>query len=251
MVHCVSSSEPDAGDQGAVGEDWHIISKEMMLNQSEVHGKTLVESTVTTGIQVGTDQRLYFEQAGKDLPLVDTHRQPADTTHVDNSTMCSNVLDGAAEQSMDDAETHQSALVTHYQPLVYHDGQCTYRQQHTLIPDHTHYTATQPNSNFHLVDVQPCEDEDIEGAQVYGLDSNPDSYQVAEKYVSLGPNEVNGIYPHLYNFRQESNGQIAFVNCCLPTKQATFINPLAYNQLAYAESIENCEESSDSSSEDV
>ncbi|XP_070511248.1 uncharacterized protein [Cardiocondyla obscurior] len=61
MVHCVSSSEPDSGDTQVASEDWRIqgiATKEITLNQPSLHGKTYVESTVTTGIQIYTSETL-------------------------------------------------------------------------------------------------------------------------------------------------------------------------------------------------
>ncbi|EZA57271.1 Methyl-CpG-binding domain protein, partial [Ooceraea biroi] len=61
MVHCVSSSEPDSGDAQVASEDWRmqsIATKEITLNQPSLHGKTYVESTVTTGIQIYTSETL-------------------------------------------------------------------------------------------------------------------------------------------------------------------------------------------------
>ncbi|XP_032684219.1 uncharacterized protein LOC116850265 isoform X4 [Odontomachus brunneus] len=61
MVHCVSSSEPDSGDAQVASEDWRIqgiTTKEITLNQPSLHGKTYVESTVTTGIQIYTSETL-------------------------------------------------------------------------------------------------------------------------------------------------------------------------------------------------
>nr|XP_034174035.1 protein split ends-like isoform X3 [Osmia lignaria] len=61
MVHCVSSSEPDSGDVPVASEDWRIqgiTTKEITLSQPGLHGKTYVESTVTTGIQIYTSETL-------------------------------------------------------------------------------------------------------------------------------------------------------------------------------------------------
>ena len=73
MVHCVSSSEPDSGDVPVASEDWRIqgiTTKEITLSQPGLHGKTYVESTVTTGIQVGTQ----VDQVNRHLTLTDMHQ---------------------------------------------------------------------------------------------------------------------------------------------------------------------------------
>ncbi|XP_012274290.1 uncharacterized protein LOC105696426 isoform X2 [Orussus abietinus] len=54
MVHCISSSEPDAADAQST-EDWPVpdaFAKEISLGRADAHERAYVESTVTTGIQI-------------------------------------------------------------------------------------------------------------------------------------------------------------------------------------------------------
>ena len=82
MVHCVSSSEPDSGDNQVNSDEWRNgqgnQNKDVLQTQTQLT-KTYVESTVTSGIQVGN----FIEQVGThQLTLTDIQNnlQP-DTTH--------------------------------------------------------------------------------------------------------------------------------------------------------------------------
>lgn len=177
MVHCVSSSEPDSGDVPVASEDWRIqgiTTKEITLSQPGLHGKTYVESTVTTGIKVGTQ----VDQVNSHLTLTDMH-QPADTTHDENTyadsqehmdtsspnhSIYSDTMDQspsedqlatATKDNMTDFSYREVEVNTlpvvghgHYQPILYHDQQYVpntnvYRQQ-TLVPDHAHCSSMLP-----------------------------------------------------------------------------------------------------------
>lgn len=180
MVHCVSSSEPDSGDTQIASEDWRmqgITTKEITLNQPSLHGKTYVESTVTTGIQVGT----HVEQVNRHLTVIDMH-QPADTTHPENTyadsqehmdtsspnhSINSDTMDHSAVEdqlnvskemtdvSYSEIEINPLSIIGHghYQPILYHGQHYVpnanvYRQQ-ALVPDHAHYTMLpQINGKF-------------------------------------------------------------------------------------------------------
>lgn len=104
MVHCISSSEPDSGDLQNPGDDWRIqgiTTKELTLSQVGLqHGKTYVESTVTTGIQVG-NHRVSPVTRGF---TVDLH-QPADTTHPENTYVDS-------QENMDTSSPNHSTDIT-------------------------------------------------------------------------------------------------------------------------------------------
>lgn len=172
MVHCVSSSEPDSGDTQMASEDWRIqgiTTKDITLNQPSLHGKTYVESTVTTGIQVGT----HVEQVNRHLTVIDLH-QAADTTHPENTyadsqdhmdtsspnhSINSDTMDHATVEdqpiniskemtdvSYSEIEINSLPIINHghYQPILYHSQHYVpnanvYRQQ-ALVPDHAHYT---------------------------------------------------------------------------------------------------------------
>lgn len=296
MVHCVSSSEPDSGDVPVASEDWRIqgiATKEITLSQPGLHGKTYVESTVTTGIQVGT----HVEQVNRHLTLTDMH-QPADTTHPENTyadsqehmdtsspnhsiysdTMDHSPVEDQLSVNKDTTDVSYTEMDVntlpvvghgHYQPILYHSQHYVpnanvYRQQ-TLAPDHAHYTML-PQSKF---DGKPCVETDQIDSQVVqhvveqddaeqnteekpALDdqtvgvpyySQNDDYQ---KFVGVGIAAPAGLYPHLYNYRSDSNG-IAVVNYS-PAKQA-YINPYVYNQFVYAQEADDGEET-DSSSEE-
>ncbi|XP_050450707.1 mucin-17-like isoform X5 [Cataglyphis hispanica] len=180
MVHCVSSSEPDSGDAQVASEDWRmqsIATKEITLNQPSLHGKTYVESTVTTGIQVGT----HVEQVNRHLTIIDMH-QPADTTHPENTyadsqeymdtsssnhsinsdTMDHSTVEDQLSVSKEMTDVSYSEIEVnplpiighgHYQPILYHGQHYVpnanvYRQQ-ALVPDHAHYTMMpQVNNKF-------------------------------------------------------------------------------------------------------
>lgn len=81
MVHCISSSEPDSGDPTLVGleTDWRLtqgtVTKEMTVNHLDglLHGKTFVESTVTTGIQVGNTVEPDAQQDAGRSPSCDVY----------------------------------------------------------------------------------------------------------------------------------------------------------------------------------
>lgn len=172
MVHCVSSSEPDSGDAQVASEDWRIqgiTTKEITLNQPSLHGKTYVESTVTTGIQVGT----HVEQVNRHLTVLDMH-QPADTTHPENTyadsqehmdtsspnhSINSDTMDHSTvedqlrsiSKEMTDVSYSEIEMNTlpvispgHYQPLLYHNQHyvpnANVCRQQALVPDHAHYT---------------------------------------------------------------------------------------------------------------
>lgn len=195
MVHCVSSSEPDSGDAQMTSEDWRmqgITTKEITLNQPSLHGKTYVESTVTTGIQVGT----HVEQVNRHLTVIDMH-QPADTTHPENTyadsqehmdtsspnhSINSDTMDHSAVEeqlnvskemtdvSYSEIEVNPLPIIGHghYQPILYHGQHYVpnanvYRQQ-TLVPDHAHYTMLpQVNDKF---DEKLCIDTNRVNAQI-------------------------------------------------------------------------------------
>lgn len=194
MVHCVSSSEPDSGDAQVASEDWRIqgiTTKEITLNQPSLHGKTYVESTVTTGIQVGT----HVEQVNRHLTVIDMH-QPADTTHPENTyadsqeymdtsspnhSINSDTMDHSTVEdqlsiskemtdvSYSEIEVNSLPIIghDHYQPFLYHSQHYVsnaniYRQQ-ALVPDHAHYTMLpQVNSKFN---EKSCIDNDRVGIQ--------------------------------------------------------------------------------------
>jgi len=188
MVHCVSSSEPDSGDAQVASEDWRmqsIATKEITLNQPSLHGKTYVESTVTTGIQVGT----HIEQVNRHLTVIDMH-QPADTTHPENTyadsqehmdtsspnhSINSDTMDHSTVEdqlsvskemtgvSYSEIEVNPLPIIGHghYQPILYHGQHYVpnanvYRQQTQLVPDHAHYTMLSQFSN--KFDDKSCAD---------------------------------------------------------------------------------------------
>ncbi|EFN77458.1 Methyl-CpG-binding domain protein 5 [Harpegnathos saltator] len=192
MVHCVSSSEPDSGDAQIASEDWRIqgiTTKEITLNQPSLHGKTYVESTVTTGIQVGT----HVEQVNRHLTVIDMH-QPADTTHPENTyadsqehmdtsspnhsinsdTMDHSTVEDQLSNSKEMTDVSYSEIEVnplsmighgHYQPILYHSQHYVpnanvYRQQ-ALVPDHAHYTMLPQVSN--KLDGKQCVDSDRVG----------------------------------------------------------------------------------------
>lgn len=195
MVHCVSSSEPDSGDTQVASEDWRmqgIATKEITLNQPSLHGKTYVESTVTTGIQVGTP----VEQVNRHLTVIDMH-QPADTTHPENTYADSqeymdtsspnhsinsdtmdhstvedqlNVSKEMTDVSYSEIEVNPLPIIGHghYQPILYHGQHYVpnanvYRQQ-ALVPDHAHYTMLpQINGKFNN---KSCVDSSRVGTQI-------------------------------------------------------------------------------------
>lgn len=173
MVHCISSSEPDSGDIQVATDDWRIhgiATKEITLNHGGVHGKTYVESTVTTGIQVGNR----LETGNNHLNIIDMH-QPADTTHPEKNTYAdsqeymdtsspnhsiySDTMEHmSAEENLNIDKSHNNLLPIinhgHYQTInsnqnsfVLSDENNVYRQQHTLVPDHADYTLM-PNNKF-------------------------------------------------------------------------------------------------------
>lgn len=192
MVHCVSSSEPDSGDVPVASEDWRIqgiTTKEITLSQPGLHGKTYVESTVTTGIQVGT----HVEQVNRHLTLTDMH-QPADTTHPENTydsqehmdtsspnhSIYSDTMDHSlvedqlsvtkdtTDVSYTEMDVNTLPVVGHapYQPILYHSQHYVpnanvYREQ-TLVSDHAHYTML-PQSKF---DAKSCTETDQVDSQV-------------------------------------------------------------------------------------
>lgn len=297
MVHCVSSSEPDSGDVPVASEDWRIqgiTTKEITLSQPGLHGKTYVESTVTTGIQVGT----HVDQANRHLTLTDMH-QPADTTHPENTyadsqehmdtsspnhSIYSDTMDhslvedqlSVAKEMTDVSYTEMDVNTLpvlghgHYQPILYHSQQYVhnenvYRQQ-TLVPDHAPYTTLQQTK---FDDPKPCvetvdqidteidrnvvdQDDVDQNLEEKSLDNQNvgvsycptnENYQ---KYVNVGIATPAGLYPHLYNYRSDSNG-IAVVNYS-PSKQA-YINPYVYNQFVYAQEADEAEDTDSSSDE--
>lgn len=188
MVHCVSSSEPDSGDTQIIAENWRvqgITTKEVVIGAPGHHGKTYVESTVTTGIQVGTN----VEQGGTHhLTKTDTHHQQADTTHPENiradsrdrmmeisspnHSIYSDIVENSpsAEQpdavrditsnnSFSETDNPSSNFADHNNyPLLYHNhhhhhhhfipGGNMYRDQ-TLLPDHAHYTMVPSNPSLY------------------------------------------------------------------------------------------------------
>lgn len=290
MVHCVSSSEPDSGDAQVASEDWRIqgiTTKEITLNQPSLHGKTYVESTVTTGIQVGT----HVEQVNRHLTVIDMH-QPADTTHPENTyadsqehmdtsspnhsiksdTMDHSTVEDQLSNSKEMTDVSYSEIEVkplsmighgHYQPILYHSQHYVpnanvYRQQ-ALVPDHAHYTMSPQVSN--KLDEKPCVDTDRIGdhhilpdiLEQDDIDQNSEEKSLErhnsgvpycpQKFVNVGI-APSGLYPHLYNYRSDSNG-IAVVNYS-SNKQA-YINPYVYNQFVYAQEDD---EESDSSSEE-
>lgn len=303
MVHCVSSSEPDSGDAQVASEDWRmqsVATKEITLNQPSLHGKTYVESTVTTGIQVGT----HVEQVNSHLTVIDMH-QPADTTHPENTyadsqehmdtsspnhSINSDILDHSTvedqlsvSKEMTDVSYSENFEVNplpiighghgHYQPFLYHsqhyvpNANVPYRQQ-ALVPDHAHYTMMpQVNNKLnnkpcaatnrvdnHLVQHVMEQDEVDQNSEEKSLERYntgvpycPQNFGYSQKYVNVGM-APSGLYPHLYNYRSDSNG-VAVVNYTTPNKQA-YINPYVYNhQFVYAQEGDDAEESDSSSDE--
>ena len=219
MVHCVSSSEPDSGDVPVASEDWRIqgiTTKEITLSQPGLHGKTYVESTVTTGIQVGT----HVEQVNRHLTLTDMH-QPADTTHPENTyadsqehmdtsspnhsiysdTMDQNPVEDhlSVTKEMTDVSYTEVDVNTlpvvghgHYQPILYHSQHYVpntnvYRQQ-ALVPDHAHYTML-PQTKF---DPKSCVETDQIESQVSqhlpeqdGIDQNSEEKPLENQNISI------------------------------------------------------------------
>lgn len=284
MVHCVSSSEPDSGDITMASEDWRIqgvTTKEITLSQPNLHGKTYVESTVTTGIQVGT----HVEQGNRHLALIDMH-QPADTTHAENTyadsqehmdtsspnhsiysdTMDHSPLEDQLSVPKEITDiSHQEIDVNnplpvvgqaHYQPILYHSHHYVpntnvYRQQ-ALVPDHAHYTMLPHANKF---DSKSCDIELQNNIVEEDSDQNSEDKTserdnipycpqnvACQKFIGVGI-AAPGLYPHLYNYRSDPSG-IAVVNYS-PNKQA-YINPYVYSQLAYAQEGDDGEESDSS-----
>ncbi|XP_015606135.1 mucin-17 isoform X6 [Cephus cinctus] len=98
MVHCVSSSEPDSGEAQVTAEDWRIhgiTAKELALGQPAIRGKTYVESTVTTGIQIYTSETLKQAEGvvssvryeGRDHALGRGIKRKLDSIHSMHSTL--------------------------------------------------------------------------------------------------------------------------------------------------------------------
>jgi len=169
-----------------------IATKEITLNQPSLHGKTYVESTVTTGIQVGT----HVEQVNRHLTVIDMH-QPADTTHPENTYADSqehmdtsspnhsinsdtmdhstvedqlNVSKEMTDVSYSEIEVNPLPIIGHghYQPILYHGQHYVpnanvYRQQ-ALVPDHSHYTML-PHINGKF-DDKSCVDSNRVNTQI-------------------------------------------------------------------------------------
>lgn len=276
MVHCISSSEPDSGDIQATGDDWRIqgiTTKEITLSQAGLHGKTYVESTVTTGIQVGNR----VEQ-GHHLTIID---QPADTTHPENTYDLQEHMDTSSPNHSINSDTmeHSSAeeqLINidknnislrdnlnslphhlnngHYQPILCHNNyvvpnQHVYRQQ-TLLPDHADYTLM-PESKFN---TRLGNSQAALNSQIYRSRNNikPENHNLVNR--SFANRHMGGInynvatpelYPHLYDCRPNSNG-LAVANYHHTNKP--FVNTFITNQFAYDDQSED--ESDDDDNDD-
>lgn len=215
MVHCISSSEPDSGDIQNPNDDWRIqgiTTKELAMSQVGLqHGKTYVESTVTTGIQVGNHR---VSPVTHRL-TVDMH-QPADTTHPEKTYVDSqeNMDTSSPNHSTDTttvttktptttANNNNHSLINnsgHYHSANYHphnyivppDNDNVYRQQQqqVLVPDHADYTLL-PGGNKLTREIQEtsaprslnslAEGEtivmEVEGPRELTLELNPQSYK--------------------------------------------------------------------------
>lgn len=243
MVHCVSSSEPDSGDVPVASEDWRIqggiTTKEITLSQPGLHGKTYVESTVTTGIQVGT----HVEQVNRHLTLTDMH-QPADTTHPEKNTYADsqeymdtsspnhsiysdtmdrspvedhprNVTKEMTDVSYTEVDVNTLPVVGHghYQPILYHSQHCVsntnvYRQQ-ALVPDRAHYAEmVLPETKF---DSKPCGGEtDHPVTDVSHVSQRDDADQNSAERVGLENQDVGIPYcPQAENYQKFVNIGIA------------------------------------------
>lgn len=234
MVHCVSSSEPDSGDTQIISEDWRvhgIATKEVMIGPPGHHGKAYVESTVTTGIQVGT----HIDQGSTHhLTKTDTH-QPADTTHPENTlsrermdtsspnhSIYSDIMDHSPsaelqpDASRDMTNTLFSEAVNssrvidqnHY-PILYHNhsfipGANMYKQQ-TLVPDHAHYTMVPSDSNVysHRVASRGYEEDADADPRDFGegLDSCVPAAHPSEKFVQPQASAVPYFQQSLVNHK--------------------------------------------------
>ncbi|CAK9829899.1 Methyl-CpG-binding domain protein 5, partial [Anthophora retusa] len=291
MVHCVSSSEPDSGDVPVASEDWRIqgiTTKEITLSQPGLHGKTYVESTVTTGIQVGT----HVEQVNRHLTLTDMH-QPADTTHPENTyadsqehmdtsspnhSIYSDTMDHSpVEDQLSDTKEMTNVSYTemdvntlpvighgHYQPILYHSQHYVpntnvYRQQ-TLVPDHAHYSML-PQTKYDT--KSSVEMDQIDNSQIpQHVDQNSEDKSLEGQNIGIPycPENENcqkfvniGIATpaglYPHLYNYRSDPNgIAVVNYS-PNKQA-YINPYIYNQFVYAQEADDGEET-DSSSEEL
>lgn len=279
MVHCVSSSEPDSGDGAMMTDDWRIqgaATKEIRLSQPAHHRKAYVESTVTTGIQVGT----HVEQGTHQLTLIDMH-QPADTTHPENTYVDSQEhMDTSSpnhstySDTMDHLPTEEQLNSSkeigdisleigdssipigqnHYQPILYSNHQYVpelYRQQ-TLLSDHEYFNAPSQPENFIGLEEMTSDpldlqvdlnsDDNVEQkvleAQNYDVPYFPE-HGVNQKVLSLGI-ATPELYPHLYNYRSDSN-DIAVVDY-----QSDNLNSYIYNNIAYVDQRDDYEESDSS-----
>ena len=285
MVHCVSSSEPDSGDGAMMSDDWRIqgsMTKEIRLNQPGHHRKAYVESTVTTGIQVGT----HVEQGTHQLTLIDMHQQ-ADTTHPENTyvdsqehmdtsspnhSTYSDTMDHLrVEEQLNTNKEIENTLLnigdssmpighTHYQPIVYSNHQYVpdvYRQQ-TLLSDHEYFTAPTQSENFiGLLSEDELTTDQIDPQVELHSDGNTQQkildaqnynvpylseHGVNQKVLSVGITTPE-LYPHLYNYQSDSN-EIAVVDY-----QSDNFNSYIYNNITYVDQHDDYEES-DSSLED-
>lgn len=272
MVHCVSSSEPDSGDGTMMTDEWRIqgsATKEIRLNQGHQR-KTYVESTVTTGIQVGS----HVEQ-GNQLTLIDIHHQPADTTHPENTyvdsqehmdtsspnhSTYSDTMDHSQEELNtskeigDDVTIDDNSFIAdnsgenHYQPIIYNHQFVPdlYRQQ-TFLSDNEYLTGPSSHTEHILgIDDVTCEQidqiqlnsdenhENIHKSQNYDYYSNENQKVVS---VEIATPEL---YPHLYNYRSDSN-EIAVVDY-----PADNFNSYVYNNVAYVDQQDDYEDSESS-----
>lgn len=276
MVHCVSSSEPDSGDGTMMTDEWRIQgSKEIRLNQSGGHHqrKTYVESTVTTGIQVGS----HVEQGIHQLTLTDMHHQQADTTHPENTYVDSqehmdtsspnhSTYSDTMDQSPQEEQQNTSKEIgddisleigdddsslplgqNHYQPILYSNHQYVpdlYRQQ-TLLSDNEYLTTptiapTSQTENFLDIEEIPNEQIQLNSNETKILETQTYDIPYYSDQVEITTPEL---YPHLYNYRSDTN-EIAVVDY-----QTDNYNSYVYNNIAYIDQ-RNDYEDSESSSED-
>lgn len=268
MVHCITSSEPDSGDVQPTPDDWRIqgLTKEMALNQPSINGKTYVESTVTTGIQVGNHVKPPIHH----LTLVDMHQQ-ADTTHPDNTYESQEHMDTSSQNCTINANNigksrkFRHSYSGHYSSAIdrYNDYPVENQNNHNIVQDHADYTLITNNkltsrptheqvSNAGLLESQSYKCRNNDRSETENLELK--SLVTRNEGVYLSSADGNEkvfnfplstrLYPHLYDCRNNTNGANVVNN---PTSKP-FVNQFVNNQFIYVD--ESDDETDDSSSDD-
>lgn len=208
MVHCISSSEPDTGDNQATPDDWRlqgITTKEITLNQMGQNGKTFVESTVTTGIQVGKRPNVDTY-----LTLTDMNQQQADTTHHDytneplknmdttiiNHSQLSNTLEHSNKDLINNKKFNNHLTNSFSMNNSYSiDPNHKYNNNKIINPDHLDYTLTMKNKNSII-------NNDIKF--LHDNKNHSHNYQLHDNHIKYNHADL---YPHLYNLPVGTNNR--------------------------------------------